>query len=292
MEHRDIEIFLTLAEELHFGRTADRLHITQSRVSHAIRKQERLIGAALFERTSRTVILTPIGEKLRADLERGYGQIKSAITDARAAANGRPTTLNVGIMGAMGHVIAPVFETFESAHPDVEIALREAHFSDPFGPLRTGEVDIQLLWLPVEETDLSVGPVVYTEPWRLAVSDRNPLAARAAVSMEDLAGQTFFDIGDVPPQYWVADKVPTHTPSGQPLRRGPRVRTFQEMLAAIAADRAVAFCCEHTVEYYGRPGVTYVPLSDAAPCQWVFVWRTGFDTALVRELSGIVMETA
>ncbi|MBE1592110.1 LysR family transcriptional regulator [Nonomuraea angiospora] len=72
VELRDIEIFLTLAEELHFSRTAERLHITQARVSQAIKKQERSIGAALFERSSRQVRLTPLGEQLHRDLSAGY----------------------------------------------------------------------------------------------------------------------------------------------------------------------------------------------------------------------------
>jgi Bacterial regulatory helix-turn-helix protein, lysR family len=72
MELRDIEIFLTLAQELHFGRTAERLHVSPARVSQAIKKQERLIGAELFTRTSRNVRLTPVGERLRADLAPVY----------------------------------------------------------------------------------------------------------------------------------------------------------------------------------------------------------------------------
>ncbi|GAA3164734.1 LysR family transcriptional regulator [Nonomuraea salmonea] len=72
MELRDIEIFLTLAEELHFGRTAERLHVTPARVSQAVKKQERRIGAALFERSSRAVALTPIGRQLFADLAPAY----------------------------------------------------------------------------------------------------------------------------------------------------------------------------------------------------------------------------
>ena len=68
MELRDIEIFLTLAEELHFTRTAERLHVTQARVSQAIKKQERRIGAALFERNNRQVALTPIGQQLFDDI--------------------------------------------------------------------------------------------------------------------------------------------------------------------------------------------------------------------------------
>ncbi|MGH3486399.1 MAG: LysR family transcriptional regulator [Actinopolymorphaceae bacterium] len=65
MELRDIEIFLTLAEELHFGRTAARLHVTTARVSQAVKKQERHIGGALFDRTNRAVKLTPLGVQLR-----------------------------------------------------------------------------------------------------------------------------------------------------------------------------------------------------------------------------------
>jgi len=68
MELRDIEIFLTLAEELHFGRTAERLRVSQARVSQAIRRQERRLGVALFDRTSRRVALTPVGRRLREDL--------------------------------------------------------------------------------------------------------------------------------------------------------------------------------------------------------------------------------
>jgi hypothetical protein len=67
VEQRDIEIFLTLAEELHFGRTAERLHVSTARVSQTIKKLERGIGTTLFERTSRHVALTPIGRRLDDD---------------------------------------------------------------------------------------------------------------------------------------------------------------------------------------------------------------------------------
>ncbi|MFD0853538.1 LysR family transcriptional regulator, partial [Actinomadura adrarensis] len=76
MELRDIEIFLTLAEELHFGRTATRLRISPARVTQAIQKQERHIGGPLFERTSRTVRLTPLGSQLRDDLRPVYAGLR------------------------------------------------------------------------------------------------------------------------------------------------------------------------------------------------------------------------
>jgi hypothetical protein len=86
VEWRDIEIFLTLAEELHFGRTAERLHVSTARVSQTIRKLERRIGAALFDRTSRQVALTLIGRRLEADLRPAYQQIREGIDRAIAAA--------------------------------------------------------------------------------------------------------------------------------------------------------------------------------------------------------------
>ncbi|MBR7838389.1 LysR family transcriptional regulator [Actinospica durhamensis] len=79
MEHRDIEIFLALAEELHFGRTAGQLHVSPARVSQAIKKQERAIGAELFARTSRNVRLTLAGEQLRADLIPVYRGLRVGI---------------------------------------------------------------------------------------------------------------------------------------------------------------------------------------------------------------------
>jgi hypothetical protein len=79
VELRDIEIFLVLAEELHFGRTAERLHVSRARVSQAIKKQERRIGAPLFDRTSRTVTLTPIGQRLRDDLQQAYDLVQSGL---------------------------------------------------------------------------------------------------------------------------------------------------------------------------------------------------------------------
>jgi DNA-binding transcriptional LysR family regulator len=118
VELRDIEIFLTLAEELHFGRTAERLHVTPARVSQAIKKQERVIGAALFERTSRVVRLTPVGEQLRDELEIGYRQIRQAIGGTAAAVRGVSGTVRVGFSGPWcGDLIVKAAEVFQDRFP-------------------------------------------------------------------------------------------------------------------------------------------------------------------------------
>ncbi|WP_031089667.1 LysR family transcriptional regulator, partial [Streptomyces sp. NRRL WC-3549] len=187
MELRDIEIFLTLAEELHFGRTADRLHVSQARVSQSIAKQERRIGARLFARNSRRVELTPIGLRLREDLSAGYQRILDGTQAAAAAARGTTCTLSLGLHGPQAHYYTHVFDLFRTRHPEVRLRMKEINFTDPFGALRDGSVQVATSWLPIREPDLTVGPVVAAEPLVLMVATDHPLAGRDAVGMEDLA---------------------------------------------------------------------------------------------------------
>src|SRR4051794_3126570 len=163
LELRDIEIFLVLAEELHFGRTAQRLHVTQARVSQAIKQQERRIGGLLFDRsTRRTVRLTPLGELLRDDLRPVYAGLQHSLERARQAAHGITGTLRVGMIPFNTHDLRPYWDTFRTRHPHWALQIRRASFIDPFTALRTAEVDVLVAWLPIEERDVTVGPVLFS----------------------------------------------------------------------------------------------------------------------------------
>jgi len=162
-EKHELEAFLVLAEELHFGRTAERLRRSQARVSQTIKKLERRIGAPLFERTSRRVALTPLGARLRDDLRPLYEGMDDAVARAVAAARGVDGVLRVGFLGS-GALTAAILSTFRARHPGCQVRMRETHFADPLGPLRSGEVDVLITRLPVDEPDLTVGPVVLSEP--------------------------------------------------------------------------------------------------------------------------------
>ncbi|GAA4984954.1 DNA-binding transcriptional LysR family regulator [Nonomuraea thailandensis] len=282
MELRDIEIFLTLAEELHFSRTAEKLHITQARVSQSIKKQERRVGAPLFGRTSRAVRLTPIGSRLRDDLRQAYDLINGGLERAAGVAQGIRGTLRLGVMGALGNELRPLIEAFAERHPGCEVQVTEFHFSDPFTALRSGEADLQLMWLPVREPDLVVGPVVLTEGRVLAVAGSSDLAGRASVSMEDLAGRPVLDPGTDGPGYWFEGMLPASTPSGAPVPRGPRVRTFHEALALVAAGRIVCPLNAHVTRYYNYPGIVCLPIHDAPSTEWALVRRSAGETPLVR----------
>lgn len=274
VELRDIEIFLTLAEELHFGRTAERLHVTQARVSHAIKAQERRIGGVLFQRTSRVVTLTPLGEQLRGDLLTGYQAIQRGLTKAAESARGTSGTVRLGVMGSVGHELHELFDAFPARYPGCDVAAREIHFNDPFAELRRGDLDLALVWRPVDEPDLIEGPVVLTEGRVLAVPTGHELAERESVSMEDFGGQVFIDTEPTVPGYWLNSMLPAVTPGGRPVRRGPVVTTFHEVLHAVATGQALSPLNEHVSRYYSHPGIVLLPVADAPVTEWALVWRS------------------
>ncbi|MCX4962853.1 LysR family transcriptional regulator [Streptomyces virginiae] len=287
MELRDVDVFLTLADELHFGRTAERLHISQARVSQVVKRQERAIGAALFERTTRTVRLTPIGRRLRDDLAHARDMFEEAITRAKGAAQGLRGSLRVGFLGAMGHEIRPLIEEFRSHHPDCEVELVESRLCDPFGLLRAEEVDVQILWLPVQEPDLAVGPVVLTEACVLAVPAESDLACLGSVAWEELDDHPVADLGCLAPTYWVEALLPRRTPNGRLIKRGPSARTVQEVLALVADGQIVSPLHQHSTRYFAYPGITYLPLPDAPNIQWAPVWSVTNRSGLVHAFAQV-----
>jgi DNA-binding transcriptional LysR family regulator len=288
MELRDIEIFLTLAEELHFGRTAERLFISPPRVSQSIAKQEKRIGAPLFERTSRKVALTPLGVQLRDDLEAGYRRILDGVEAAKSSALGGPDALTFGVMGPMWQDLAPITALFRSRFPHVDIRLREIRIDDPFTPIRNGDVDIALLWLPVHEPDLEVAVEAFIEPVVAMVAPAHELAARASVSLAELSAYDVLPSGLPVPDYWEAAVSPGGHASSQTKRR---VRTREEVLWSIAEDdSAVAFACGQGLKYYDRGAAVYIPIEERPVLRWGMVQRVGPAGRWTRELVGIARE--
>ncbi|MEJ3406078.1 LysR family transcriptional regulator [Rathayibacter sp. YIM 133350] len=281
MELRDIEIFLTLAEELHFGRTAERLHVSVSRVSQAIRSQETEIDAPLFIRSSRRVELTPVGAALRVGLEPAYEGIRRSIADVVAMARLSAETLTIGVQGAQAHELEPVLTSFRAAHPLADVRFREVYFTDPFSALRRGEVDVVTAWLPVEEADLVVACVLREEPLNLMMSARHPLAGLPEVPLEALGDLVIPDVVGPAPAQWLAAVLPQTTPSGRPIRREHSVSTFQEVLAVVASGEAVSPVPDEGRRYYPRPGIAYVPFADAEPVRWALIRRREPLTPLV-----------
>ncbi|MEV3964041.1 LysR family transcriptional regulator [Nocardia sp. NPDC050193] len=292
---RDIEIFLTLSAELHFGRAAERLYLSQARVSQVIRKLENQLGGKLFERSSRHVSLTPIGRQLYTDLQTNYRDLRASLgRAARSARYGDDGLLRIGVTSSSLAEIRPALKTLQARHPNCSVHIEHIHFGNPFGALRTDGIDILVSWLPIEEPDLIVGPVLYEEPFMLVVAEDHPLAGRESASYEDLADYGVFGAGtdpaNAPPDYWQSAAAPFTTPSGRTIPRAAYVDTFQDMLMLVASGKAVSPVHAHAALHYPRPDVVYIPMPDAPPARWSLVWRRGGETCLIRELAAAAAE--
>ncbi|MFE3459897.1 LysR family transcriptional regulator [Nocardiopsis aegyptia] len=293
MERHEIEAFLVLAEELHFGRTAERLRVSTARISQTISRLERRVGAPLFERTSRRVALTPIGRGLRDDIADAHARVEAGFARAVDAGRGVTGTLVVGFVGAAGTgLLTEAADLFRRRHPECEVRIREVHIGEAAERLRAGDVAALFACLPLDGSDLTVGAVLLSEPRLLAVPAGHPFARRESVSLEDLARVRVLSAPCSLPDYWRDPEGPRRTPRGRPIETGRRAETFQEILVHIGAGEGVFPVGAHAATYHARPEVAYVPFSDARPLEWGLVWPASGATARVRAFARAAGEAA
>ncbi|GGT30522.1 LysR family transcriptional regulator [Streptomyces purpureus] len=293
LERIELEAFLTLAEELHFGRTAERLGVTTGRVSQTVKKLERRFGTPLFTRTSRTVRLTAVGTLLRDDLLPAHRQILAALERATAAGRSVKGTLSLGFATPWGgELMARAADAFAADHPSAEVRIQEVQLDSGLRPLHEGELDLHLTAFPVREPGLTTGPVLYREPRVLLVPADHPLARRGSVGLEDLAGVPMVTPTGSAPRYWLDAHYPRRTPSGRAIAKGPAAASWQEVLSHVGAGRGVSPGAAGGARYHPRPGITYVPFHDAPPIEYGLTWPSAADNALLRAFVTTVLETA
>ncbi|MFD9792837.1 LysR family transcriptional regulator [Streptomyces sp. NPDC059070] len=289
MELRDIEIFLVLAEELHFGRTAERLRVSQARVSQAIRKQERRIGAALFERTSRTVRLTDVGRQLRDDLQPVYAGLHDSLERARLAARGVTGRLRIGMMPFNVVDLHFYWKEFRSRHPQWELEIRQMTYIDPFGRLREGDLDVIVVWLPVEEPDFTVGPVLMTDRRILAVSADHELADRTSARLEMFA-DFLHPMPPSLPDYWEDGYMPFHTPRGRIIERERPVTNAEDLISRVGMGEIIHGFPSHVTRHWGMPNIRWIPVPDLTTLSYALIWRTDAENEPIRALAETVRE--
>ncbi|MFI8519865.1 LysR family transcriptional regulator [Streptomyces sp. NPDC085481] len=286
LERHEIEAFLTLGDELHFGRTAELLGVSTGRISQTVKKLERRIGTPLFTRTSRSVRLTPVGRRLHDELRPAHAQILAALDRATAAGRGLLGALRVGFGSPWGgELLTAAVDTFLAGHPGCELTVREVPIDAGTRPVEDGELDVQYATYPVGVPGLATGPVLVREDRVLIVPAAHPLARRASVGLEDLAGLTLVTTGRTQPRAWREAHYPTRTPSGAAIAHGPAAATWEELLSLVGAGRGVSPGAARGARYHPRPGIAYVPFHDAPPLEYGLVWATAAESALIRAFS-------
>ena len=262
LERYELETFLTLAEELHFGRTAERTHVSTARVSQTIKGLERRVGAPLFNRTSRRVELTPIGHRLYDDLRPARDMIAAGFERAVRSGRGITGTLHVGFVGAAGgQLLSEAAGLLHARQPGCEVLVREVQLVDALPWLLKGDVEVLLTCFLSERDDLVTGPALVTEARMLAVPAGHPFATQRSVSVEDVAEVTVLRTPDAMP----GSPPPHQTPAERSIEPYPTAGSFQEALTLVGAGRGLLPVSAHIRRYYMRPDVAYVLLRDAPP---------------------------
>lgn len=283
LDLRLLGYFIAVAEELHFGRAAARLHITQPSLSVQIRKLEHSLNTPLLVRSSRHVALTPAGEVL---LEGGRqllneaARIASLTHDAGQMRSGH--RLVVGFQANAAAELTPqILNAFRDLHPLVDIEMRSHDFSDPYVGLTDGSVDVAFVRPPLLAQDwLGLQPL-FTEPRMLVVSEHSPLALRTELSVGQLVDEAF--VGRRSPEEWRDFWLAVDSRGGMPVKLGAEAATVDECFEAIMSERGVAFTQASTQRFYGRPGLAFVPVNDIAPSTLAIAWRTDAPSSLVND---------
>jgi len=275
IELREIRVFLTLADELHFGRTAEQLGLTQSRVSQSIRALETKLGVQLVQRTSRRVALTAAGEQFRVRVAPPYDRLLEELARSSSAARlDGVLRLGVSYAAAVSPNMLKVIESFEASHPGCRVEIVELPFRDRHAPLQLGQIDLMITRLPIDQPDLVSGPVVTREPRLLAVARDHPLAARASVSLEDIGEYRVAAINDIAPKELADSYVPPKTPSGRPIKRlRTPVRDFSELVLLIARGRIVQPTVASAASRFSHPNVACIPISDMPQAETALAWQ-------------------
>ncbi|WP_326539472.1 LysR family transcriptional regulator [Pseudorhodoferax sp.] len=186
MDLRQLSYFVAVAEERHLGRAAERLHLTQPPLTRKIKALEAELGAQLFERTARGMLLTQAGEVLLSDARNIFGLVHQAADRAHRAGTGLAGRLDVGLYGsAVFGVVPQLLRQITQAYPQIEISLHHGQTPQQVAALRQGRVLIVFERLLPKETDLAV-ELVAREPLFVAMGDTHPLASREAIDVRML----------------------------------------------------------------------------------------------------------
>ncbi|MBB5938714.1 LysR family transcriptional regulator [Streptomyces zagrosensis] len=267
---------LTLAEELHFGRAAARLYITQPALSQQIRSLEQRLGVRLFTRTSRRVELTPMGQALLPRVRNVVGAADELRDAARCfSADDDAVALRLGLAGWSAALEAThqVVTAITAQHPDVKVELKVLDMAEQSTALAMGKVDAAFVYLPVP-AGCHAEPLT-TEPRVVCLSSSDPLADRPTLRLADLADRAVVglapDVSHDERSFWATDPRPDGTPVSY---TDHQVRRIDSLLSAVSFDGAIAFLPAVATELFPRPDIRYRPVVDLEPCTFAIVWPT------------------
>ncbi|MFF7946487.1 LysR family transcriptional regulator [Streptomyces griseorubiginosus] len=260
MEIRELRYFAAVAEELHFGKAAQRLEMAQPPLSRAIARLERQLGVTLLERTSRSVTLTEAGAVLLSEARSILGAVTAAERRTRQAAQSRPRLVLAVKSGTAGGLLAKLLDAYRT-EPDaatVDLLLCEAHQQREL--LHSGQADVALLHLPFDSTAGLDSEMLYTEGQVAILPASHRFSGRSQIRVAEVTA-----LPELPMARW-----PDHGGS-YPEGPGPEVRNLTQLFQLIALGHATVIIPESAAADLRRD-LAAVPVLDAPPVTTVIAW--------------------
>jgi LysR family transcriptional regulator, benzoate and cis,cis-muconate-responsive activator of ben and cat genes len=292
MELRQIDCFLAVATELHFGKAAEKLFLAQSSVSEAIRSLEHEIGGRLFLRTSRRVALTDLGAKLRLGVEPAALMLRATLEDCRKIAHGKSNRLRIGFIGGGLFELTLPFVRQLKGQFNLDVDWVELTLLDQFEAVAAGRVDALFCRLPVPHNGLVQSAILFEDQRKLVMPADHRLADKTRVDPEQLALETLPTLPDDHQLgIWAATHFPGHTPAGHPIATGPVVTTVRECLAVVESGEAVVIFPGRAESYFSNPGIKYIEI-DLPPVGTALVRRRADRRRVIADLEKCARDVA
>ncbi len=282
MELRHLRYFVVLAEELHFGRAARRLSISQPPLSVAIRQLESSVGAQLFERNSKEVRLTPAGQALQVSARQLLRQAEEAAIEARDVAQGLAGRLRIGFVGAMLYRGLPqALRRFQVEHPAVKVTLAELNSREQIAELLHDRLDVGFVHTSRMPAELA-HVLLLSEPFVACLPTTHRLARRRTVDPAQLKGEPFVLFArSVSPDYHERILGICADAGFAPEVRH-EVRHWMSVVSLVSQGMGVALVPD-AMRHAALRGAVFRPLEgEAASSQAHCVWRAGPANAVVQ----------
>jgi DNA-binding transcriptional LysR family regulator len=282
MELRQLRSLLVLAEELHFGRAADRLGIAQPALSRQIQQLETELQSPLFIRSPRAVSLTDMGREFVASVSPAIQQLESAVSNSVAFARATRGRLRIGVCNNLSYQFTPaLLERLHQDSPELRIDVRELSTAEQVRTLHSSEIDIGLAILPVTDPSLIVRRI-FREPLMAVVNAKSEFGHRTFIRLEDLAGEEFI----VCPRYrqsgfhevtmGLADKA------GFRLRVAREIDAKETALALVERGLGISLSPE-SASVIVNDRLRYIPIRDPEIVVEIgLIWRRDNMSPLIR----------
>jgi DNA-binding transcriptional LysR family regulator len=287
MELRQLRYFISLTEELHFGRAAEREHIAQPAFSQQIRRLERELGVQLFNRTSRRVELTEPGRVFAGQARSIVEAADDAIGLVRQAGAGKEGRLRVAYSNGSDRGVPPeVIDHFRVEHPRVELSLSVQYDEQCQIQLRSKEIDMAFFWMPLSDYKDLAWQLVTSEPLVVAVPERHALASAGPVTPAQLAAEPLVWFArHWSPGWWDTIISAVFFQHGLTPNVIVEEASQESMVRGVLTAAGVTIVTASTARQLRVDDVVYRPFTEPSPTVGIgLAWRADDTSPLVRSL--------